>query len=191
MNAQEEFLKKLVDALNESQIPYMLSGSIGSSFHGQPRATNDADIVIAPTEQQLYKFAQALGEHYYISLNAVREAFDNRTMFNVIDSQTAWKADFIIRKDRAFSKTEFQRRSLANIMGTEIWVTSPEDVILSKLEWSKDSGSEQQFSDALGVAMVQWDHLDRDYLLKWAKQLKIESSVEQLLEQVENLKKED
>jgi hypothetical protein len=66
-------------------------------------------------------------------------------------------------------------------MGLDVWVVSAEDVILSKLEWAKNSESSQQYRDALGVATVQYDRLDRDYLYKWAKELQVESSLEQLL----------
>ncbi|MHC4284549.1 MAG: DUF6036 family nucleotidyltransferase [Planctomycetota bacterium] len=164
-------------------IPYMLAGSVSSSLHGQPRATNDADIVIAPAEEQLIAFLKSLGDDYYVNPDAARDAFKSNSVFNVIDIQNSWKADIIIRKNRPFSREEFQRRQKANIMGLDAWVVSPEDVILSKLEWAKNSKSSQQLQDALGVAAVQYDHLDRDYLHKWAKELQVESSLEELLKQ--------
>lgn len=181
MTSPEESLHILIEKLNKQNIPYMLSGSFSSSLHGQPRATNDADIVIAPAEKQLIAFVKSLGDDYYVSPNAARDAFKNNSVFNVIDIQNSWKADFIIRKDRPFSREEFQRRRKANIMGLAVWVVSPEDIILSKLEWAKNSESNQQFQDALGVATVQYDRLDRDYLHKWAKELQVESSLERLL----------
>ncbi len=183
MTSQNEFLRKLVKALDNCSIPYMLSGSFSSSFHGQPRATKDADIVMAATEEQLIAFVKSLGDDYYVSYDAAHEALKNNSMFNVIDIQNSWKADFIIRKDRPFSREEFQRRRKANIMGLDVWVVSPEDIILSKLEWAKNSESGQQFLDALGVATVQYDRLDRHYLHKWAKELQVESSLEELLKQ--------
>jgi hypothetical protein len=181
MISQADFLRTLVEKLDRQNIPYMISGSISSSLHGQPRATKDVDIVIAPTERQLLHFAQSFGEGYYISLEAVREAFARSSTFNVIDNQSGWKADFIIRKDRPFSREEFKRRYRTKIRELDVWVTSPEDAILTKLEWAENSQSEQQFRDALGVAMVQYDHLDQDYLNKWAKELHIENSLKQLL----------
>ena len=184
MTSQEDFLERLIKKLNEQNIPYMLSGSVSSSLHGQPRATNDADIVIAPAEEQLIAFIKSLGDDYYMNPDAARDAFKNNSVFNVIDIQNSWKADLIIRKNRPFSREEFQRRQKANIMGLDAWVVSPEDVILSKLEWAKNSKSSQHFQDALGVATVQYDHLDRDYLHKWAKELQVESSLERLLKQV-------
>ena len=186
MSSQKDLVKKLVDALNNVGIPYMLAGSTGSSFHGQPRATNDVDIVIAPDEEQLHSFVQSLGRDYYVSTDAVRDAFTRKSAFNVIDSRTGWKADFIIRKERPFSKEEFQRRQNIKFMGLDIWIVSPEDVILSKLEWAKNSASDQQFRDALGVAMVQGEHLDLDYIHKWAKELQVENSLERLLKQAKN-----
>jgi len=183
MTSQNDFLKKLVNALGDCSIPYMLSGSFSSSFYGQPRATKGADIIIAPEEEQLIAFVKSLGDDYYVSHDAVSEALKNNSMFNVIDIQNSWKADFIIRKNRPFSREEFQRRQKANIMDLDIWVVSPEDIILSKLEWAKNSESGQQFQDALGVATVQYDRLDRDYLYKWAKELQVESSLEELLKQ--------
>jgi len=187
MKSQEDFLEKLIEKLNEQNIPYMLSGSVSSSFHGQPRATRDVDIVIAPTEKQLLDFVNSLREDYYVSLEAVRQALAHKSTFNVIDNQSSWKVDFIIRKDRPFSHQEFRRRCTVKIKGIDVWATSPEDTILSKLEWAKDSHSEQQFRDALGVAVVQWDRLDMDYLYKWANQLQVESSLKQMLEQAKKL----
>jgi len=183
MTSQKDFLKRIIDALNDAGIPYMLSGSMSSSFHGRPRATNDTDIVIAPVEEQLNAFTQSLGKDYYVSSDAVRDAFRRNSMFNVIDIQTGWKADFIICRKRPFSSEEFQRRQNINIMGLNIWIVSPEDAILSKLEWAKNTKSDLHFRDALGVAMVQYDRLDRLYLHNWAKELHVESSVKQLLKQ--------
>ena len=183
MTSPEDSLQRLIEKLNQQGIPYMLSGSFSSSLHGQPRATNDADIIIAPVEKQLIAFVESLGDVYYVNPDAARDAFENNSMFNVIDIHNSFKADFIIRKDRPFSREEFQRRRKADIMGLDVWVVSPEDVILSKLEWAKNSESGQQYRDALGVAMVQYDCIDRDYLYKWAKELQLEGSLEQLLKQ--------
>lgn len=64
MSSQKDLLERVVDALNEARIPYMPAGSVGSSFHGQPRATSDVDIVIAPAEAQLHNFVHSLGKDY-------------------------------------------------------------------------------------------------------------------------------
>ena len=188
MISQKDFLRRLVEMLDKSNIPYMLSGSICSGFHGQPRATNDADIVIDPSHEQLISFVSSLGPDYYVSRDAAMQALNDNSMFNIIDIQTGWKADLIIRKKRAYSKQEFSRRTNTTLMGMSLWILSPEDSILSKLEWSKGRESQMQFKDALGVIMVQWNNLDFDYLKKWAKELQIQDSLEQLLKEAQNLR---
>ena len=185
--SQKDFLSRLVTKLENGGIPYMISGSLGSSFHGEPRATNDIDVVISPTREQLNTFLQSLGEGYYVSSEAAQEAFQNRSMFNVIDYETGWKADFIIRKERPFSLKEFERRLRGTIVGVRVFVVSPEDAILSKLEWSKAGETESQFRDALGVAVVQWEKLDRPYLQKWARELDVEDLLQKLLTTAEKL----
>jgi hypothetical protein len=167
----------------------MISGSLGSSLHGEPRATNDIDLIIDPTESQLNALIQSLieDEGYYVSPEAAQEAFRKRSIFNVIDNQTGWKADLIIRKNRPFSLEEFKRQISANILGIRVSAVSPEDAILSKLEWSKEGESERQFRDALGVAVVQWESLDKEYLRKWAKELSVEQLLETLLSSAEKI----
>lgn len=188
MTTQKEFLEKIINGLEALKIPYMLSGSMCSSFHGQPRATNDADIVIDPSKEQLLHFVNSLGPDYYVSQEASLQSLKNNSMFNIIDIKAGWKADLIIRKKRSYSEQEFARKINANVMGIDLCIVSPEDSILSKLEWSNESQSQRQLNDAMGVLMVQWDRLDFEYIRKWAKKLKLEDLLEQLLEDVEKLK---
>jgi len=182
VTSQGDLLKRLTAALEGVGIAYMVAGSIGSSFHGHPRATNDLDIIIAPSQEQLDAFVALLGPDYYVSAASAKAAFNGKTMFNVVDNATGWKVDLVVRKERAFSIEEFQRRRKVRMMGSDIFIASPEDVILSKLEWAKNSGSEQQLRDALGVFKVQGDELDLEYLAKWARALNVEDSLEWLLE---------
>jgi hypothetical protein len=182
---QEEFCLQVVECLESAGIPLMLAGSHGSSRHGQPRATNDVDIVIDPTSEQLETLLALLGGHYYVSPEAAREALQRRSMFNVIDFAEGWKADLIIRKDRPFSVEEFQRRQQVTLCGRPVPIASPEDVILTKLEWDRITPSERQRKDALGVAVVQWPRLDQGYLRKWAADLGVADKVDELLREAE------
>jgi hypothetical protein len=106
-------------------------------------------------------------------------------MFNVIDSGAGWKADLIIRKERPFSLREFSRKVPATILGIAVAVVSPEDSILSKLEWSRDSGSERQYRDAIGVAQLNVKTLDQSYLRQWANELNIEELLDRLLHELD------
>ena len=185
--SQKAFLFRLVTKLEEAGIPYMISGSLGSSLHGEPRATNDIDLIIAPTSDQLKTFVHSLSRGYYVSPETAQEALRNRSMFNIVDDQTGWKADIIIRKDRPFSLAEFSRRVSANILGIQVSVVTPEDAILCKLEWSKKSGSERQFRDALGIAVVQGKNLDQESVRKWARALNVGNLLDNLLRNAEEI----
>ena len=108
-------------------------------------------------------------------------------MFNVIHLETGFKVDFIIRKSRPFSKEEFSRREKSILLGKPRWFATPEDVVLAKLEWSKLGESERQFLDAVSVAKVQGENLDRSYLEKWAKELVIEELLQRLFKNLPDL----
>jgi hypothetical protein len=159
----------------------MVSGSLASSFHGHARATNDMDFVIDPDEPALLAFVRSLPDEWYVSEPAARDALRRRSMFNVIDTASGWKADLILRKDRPFSESEMRRSVSANVQGTPLPLVSAEDSILSKLEWAKDAGSHRQYQDALGVAVVRWDDLDREYLKRWATELGVQEDLDRLL----------
>ena len=176
----EKALQLALSKLDECLIPYMVTGSFASNMHGVPRATYDADVVIDVDRQSLEKFLESLGEEFYLSPEGAREALARERMFNIIHLDTGFKVDLIIKKKRAFSHEEFARREKANYLGEPRWFATAEDVILAKLEWSKLGDSERQFIDALNVARIQGEKLDREYLEKWAKDLDLEQHLERL-----------
>lgn len=178
----EEALQLVLDKLGDCGIDYMLTGSFASNMHGVPRTTYDADIVIEVEPGALEELARSLGDEFYLSREAAREAVSRRSMFNVIHLETGFKVDFIVRKARPFSEEEFSRREKGVFLGESRWFTTPEDIILAKLEWSKLGASERQFLDALNVAKVQGEKLDRSYLEKWAKELDIQKLLQRLFE---------
>lgn len=184
MKSQGDFVAALVKKLEESRVSYMITGSWGSGCFGEPRATNDVDFVIHAPFNRLKQFLTSLGEGYYFSEEAVAEAHRHQRMFNVIDMGALWKADLIVRKDRPYDAEAFNRRRREEVSGTIAFVASPEDIILSKLLWSKQADSERQFRDAFGVAFMQREKLDRDYLRMWARDLGVEDLLEKLFEQV-------
>lgn len=171
MNDQADFLNRLITKLSAAGIPFMLVGSVAASYHGHPRSTFDIDLVVEADEEALCRFARSLGEGYYVDEESIREAVRNRAAFNIIDETSGFKADLIVRKERPFSRTEFSRRVRVRIMDRAVEMATPEDVILSKLEWSKIGVSERQFADALQVARTQEKTLDFAYLEKWSKEL--------------------
>lgn len=165
-------LRSMVEALDAAGVPFMLTGSLAAAFHGAGRATMDIDLVIDPTAAQLHALVETLaGTGVYVSGAAADDALAHRSMFNVVDTTSGWKADLIVRKHRAFSETEFARRQSADFEGCPLWVASVEDVMLAKLEWAKLGGSARQLEDVAALLRIQAGRLDRAYLDRWITDL--------------------
>jgi len=160
----------------------MVSGGVATLAHGEPRFTADADIVIAPSREQLDRFVGLFrASEAYVSREAVSEALRERTVFNIIDSRSGWKADLVLLKGDPFSRTEFERRRPIETLGVRVIGVSPEDLVLSKLSWEKNSSSEKQLRDVAGILRIQRDVLDLEYLRRWAKELGVGETLEELL----------
>jgi hypothetical protein len=167
-------LDELITLLHDAGVPHMIVGSIASTFHGPPRSTVDIDIVVELSESTLDRFLGLIDrDRFYVDDAFARSAQAATDQFNVVDLQTGWKVDLIARKDRPFSRTEFARRIHGVIGGVTLDVATPEDTVLSKLEWSARSGSERQLDDAVGVLALNPD-LDDAYLDHWARELGVE-----------------
>jgi hypothetical protein len=170
-----ELLALVIGLLERSGVPYMVTGSLASSYHGEPRATRDADIVIDPSREALDELTAGLLEAgFYVDRDVAREALADRSQFNAIGTDAA-KVDFLIRRDRPFSVEEFRRRHPADLLGTPGFVASAEDVILAKLEWAKATGSERQLDDAAGILAIA-SELDLSYIDRWAATLGLEDA---------------
>lgn len=167
-------LERLVRLLDEANVPFMVAGSFASTAHGMPRTTQDIDLVVdPPTVAELDALVRSMRpDEYYVDADAARDALRRRSMFNAIDLASGWKVDFIIRKDRPFSRDEFARRMAMPVLDVPVFVASPEDTIVAKLEWSKQAGgSERQRRDVAGILATCGDTLDPDYLERWVRDL--------------------
>jgi Mg-chelatase subunit ChlI len=175
VSPEEDALRRVLALLDQRGIPYMLTGSVAASYHGRPRATHDADVVIDPDAERLDAFVRELdAAGFYVDVAGARAAFERRRQFNAIDIQSASKIDLIVRKDRPFSVAEFERRQRVDLsFASGVAVVSPEDAVLSKLEWAKGSDSERQLRDVANILEMN-PRLDRQYVERWAGALGVD-----------------
>ncbi len=171
-----EITLQVAEVLERLGVPYLVGGSLASSLHGLPRATQDVDLVADLREEHVGAFAAALEADFYLDAEAIRSALRHRSSFNVIHLETMFKIDVFTTKDDEATRQEMQRRqsyTLSEAPQREIVVASPEDVILQKLHWFRLGGevSDRQWQDVLGVMKVQGDALDEDYLARMAAQM--------------------
>lgn len=157
--------------LDRSGVPYMVTGSLASSYHGEPRATRDLDIVIDPDPESLERLVAGLvAGGFHVDLHAAIEALRERSQFNAIGDDAA-KIDFIVRKVRPFSVEEFERRRPADLLGTPGFIASVEDTIVAKLEWAAATESERQLRDVAGMLAVGGEGVDLAYVERWVTAL--------------------
>ncbi len=167
-------LFEVISLLETYGINYMLTGSLAKTFYATPRMTRDIDIVVELDSINPDLVVQAFKNTFYIERVAVDEAISNSSMFNILHNRFHVKVDLIVRKRDSFRMAEFKRRRSFTIQGRTVWVTSPEDLILSKLYWAKDSHSEMQISDIRDL-FRSVKNLDHVYIKKWVEHLSLQT----------------
>lgn len=179
----------VVEAMERFNIPYLIGGSLASSIHGIARATRDVDIIADIREKDVESFSDELKERFYVDVEMIKEAIIRQTSFNLIHLESMFKVDVYILKQDVFSKEEFKRRKRIVVIPSPertTYVATPEDTILSKLDWFRMGGeiSDRQWSDVLGILKVQKDRLDMNYLQYWAQELKLTDLLKRSIEDV-------
>ncbi len=172
MNEQFDFIKIITSRLEEANIPYMMTGSMAMAIYAIPRMTRDIDIVLEIKISDIDKFVNLFKDDCYIDENSVKDAIFSHGMFNIIHNEWILKADFIVRKNNEYRENEFLRRRKIDLDEKEIYIVSPEDLILSKLLWDKQLSSEMQLRD-VKMIIAGSEKLDWLYLEKWAKEIQV------------------
>lgn len=179
MPQEIEILKLTCQRLNQANVPYMLTGSFAANFYAIPRMTRDIDIVIAIQKTDVNKLYQLFKDDFYIEQEAIEDAILRTSMFNIIHNDSVFKIDFIIRKNNPYRVLEFQRKQQVRLDDIDVWIVSPEDLIISKLFWAKDSFSEMQLKDVKNL-VSSIKNLDYDYIGEWVQELKLHIIYERL-----------
>lgn len=176
----------VTQTLERLGIPYAVGGSLASSLHGVMRSTLDVDIVTDMRLEHIPPLVAALSKEFYADDEMMKGAIEHHSSFNLIHYETAFKVDIFIRKPRAFDQMQLERRRktvIANDPEESVYVASPEDTILAKLEWYRMGGevSDRQWRDILGVLKTRAGELDLAYLKKWASELKVTDLLDRAL----------
>jgi hypothetical protein len=186
---QADLLRLVVGVLDNSGIDHMVTGSLASSLHGEPRATHDIDLVVQIESSHAPALLDAFPPpRFYLSGEAIRDAIATDGTFNLLDSAEGDRVDFWLLTADAFDRSRFARKYAEDVLGIRLKVSTPEDTILQKLRWAEGSGgSETSFTDALRVYEVQQGTLDLAYLHDWVGLRGLDALWGRLLQQAEAL----
>lgn len=179
MNEELEFLRYMSDRLDAARLPYMLTGSMAMMFYAVPRMTRDIDFVVECRSEDVDRLLEVFRPDCYVSEEAVRDAVARAGMFNVIHTEWAIKADLVVRRQSDYRELEFERRRTMAVGDLTVAVVSPEDLILSKLDWARESASASQHQDVAQLLATVPD-LDTGYLEHWGAVLGVTEQLREL-----------
>ena len=181
MSEEIEVLKIVTERLDVAGIPYMVTGSMAVSFYAIPRMTRDIDLVVELAAGDADRVSTLFGPDFYVDADAVRASIVRRGTFNLIHEALVVKVDIVVRKDTDYRRTEFSRRRRLSFEGHPLFVVTPEDLIISKLDWARDTRSEVQLGDVRHLLRSVPD-LDRAYLEEWMARLGLASLYREVTE---------
>ncbi|MFH1201547.1 MAG: DUF6036 family nucleotidyltransferase [Candidatus Omnitrophota bacterium] len=168
--------------LEGADIPYMITGGSAVGFWGYIRTTMDIDILIQIQPKQIPHFLRSIEKEAYVDIEEAKRAIFSKEMFNVILHKTGFKVDIIpLNEKNAYEVEKFKNRIKIKFQDKEIFVISPEDLVISKLMWSKSAGSsERQLKDCESIISLNRKKINLDYILKWVKNLKLDNEFKKL-----------
>jgi hypothetical protein len=166
-----KLLNRITKALDDAEIPFMVSGSMALIVYTVPRMTRDIDIVIELNRDDIGRFCAIFKEGFYIDPLTVAEEVQRKGMFNVIDFETGYKIDFMVKKNEYYRKVEFDRRVKGVVMGCETWLVTLEDLVISKLVWIQELQSDRQISDIENL--LENPNIDMPYIHYWCTEMNL------------------
>lgn len=173
---QIDLLRLVAQTLEGMGLRYAVVGSFASGAWGEPRLTHDIDIVVDLNEFDAQSVCNAFaGEEFYVSSTAAREAVQNQGQFNLIHPASGNKVDFMVAGGSAWARAQLERSAPAPLLpDLHVWLASPEDVILGKLLYYREGGSEKHLRDITGILLTNVVALDRAYLDHHARELGVD-----------------
>ena len=183
---QGDVIRFTIDVLERLEIPYMVCGSIAAGSLGRPRMTLDIDIVIQIGASKVDELCAAFpNPEFYVSLAAARDAIRFGKQFNVIHPTSGNKVDFMILGRDEWARTQLQRRCRIQLVpGVLGFSASAEDIIISKMKYHQEGGSEKHINDSANILAVQGDRIDRAYIEHWVKEFGLAEIWDAILQSV-------
>jgi hypothetical protein len=163
----DEAILAVIEALESSNVPYMVVGSLSSNYYGIPRSTRDADFVVALEGVSVHDIRKSLSQEFVLEPQLAFETITGTQRYELQVAGTQFVVELFVLSDDAYDQCRFARRRCVPFLGREAYVPTAEDVIVTKLRWSMHAHRAKDRDDARNVMAVQLVHLDWAYLTFW------------------------
>lgn len=154
-------------------MPYFVTGSVASIAYGEPRMTHDVDLVVTLGDRDVASIEAAFpGESFYCPPPEVIRVELRRPLhghFNLIHHATGFKADVYLTDRGPLHAWAFDHRRRAGREGAEFWLAPPEYVVVRKLEYLREGGSEKHVRDVRAMLLALGDDVDRAQIEGWVR----------------------
>ena len=176
----DELTSRVIDALNASQIPYMLVGSLSTNVYGIPRATRDADFVVQASSQSIAELARKLGSPFRLDPQISFETITGTTRYVFTVADVTFKIEMFLLSDDPYDQTRFARRVTRDVDGKIVCLPTVEDVVITKLLWSQRGKRLKDVDDVRNVVAIQGRVLDWSYVESWCDRHNTHEILEQI-----------
>jgi predicted nucleotidyltransferase len=166
----DEALVAAIAALDAAGIPYMIVGSLAANFHGIPRSTRDADLVVELNADSLDRLRAALPPDLTLEPQSAFEGVTGTTRYILRLAGSPFVLELFLRSDDAHDRERFERRQRVNMLGRRVCMASAEDMIITKLRWLHDAKRSKDRDDIRNMLAVRGESLDWVYLQRWSSE---------------------
>jgi hypothetical protein len=176
-----DFVKQVVAALENLSIPYMAVGSFSSNVYGRPRSTKDADFVAELGQTPIGRLVAEIGTGVVLDPQMSFETITGTSCYRLRHPATGFMVELFLLSDDAHDRARFARRAQGQVLGRPVNVPTAEDVVITKLRWSRHGKRQKDIDDVRDVLAVQKGRLDLDYIRSWCDRHGTRELFEQLL----------
>jgi len=156
-----------IDALNELGIPYALVGSYASNFYGVPRSTQDADFVVHIKEMDLDRLRERLHPQLEMERQSAFETITGTTQYVIRIPHRQFVIELFLLDEDPHNQEHFRRRVPQKVLGRDVYLPTPEDIVITKLRWSRRGRRLKDLDDVQKVLTLQQNRLDFEYIRRW------------------------
>lgn len=176
-----DFVLRVIAAFDRLSVPYMAVGSFSANVYGKPRSTKDADFVVQLGDTGISALVREIGPDFQLDPQMSFETVTSTMRYRLRHRDSNFLVELFLLSDDLHDQERFRRRVSGVIGGQTAFVPTAEDVVITKLRWSRQGQRPKDVEDVRGVLQVQHGRLDLSYIRHWADRHGTRDLFEQLL----------